>query len=197
MAKRNFSKIRLARLMAGVAMEDAAKAFGYDTTDTLRKFESGRQQIPLTVLKKMSELYHCSTDFLLDLTPIRQRADELWSEKNDDETFLHTIGTGTIAIKKQVEYQVPVNYLSVAENGHEYDHEPHKAVHEETLELLLAKLRSAYPKGTITVDYGENGASVTLIREQKAEPLTMTAKSQDISSVRETVCALVKKALET
>ena len=165
--------------MAGISMEDAAKALGYDSTLMLRGIESEKKPIPVSVLKKMSEIYGCSTDFLLSITPIRRAADQFWNYRNDYQAIYDAVKDGLIVETRNTQLVYAPEY-SRFEQGAELN----KKVPETTLELEFAKYRSAYPKGTISVEYNERSIVTKLITDPKSTPLMHeTGRGPEVSDI--------------
>ena len=54
--------IRYLRKKAGLSQEDVAKKFGYENYTTVQKWESGKSDPPVKIIKGLSELFGVSLD---------------------------------------------------------------------------------------------------------------------------------------
>ena len=172
--------------MAGISMENASKALGYDSTLMLRGIESEKKPIPIPVLKKMTGLYGCSADFLLGITPIMRPAEQFWNYR-DDYTAISDAVKGGLIIETRRTQQVYAPEHSRFERAMEHN----KNVPETTLKLEFAKYKSAYPKGVISVEYNEHSISTKLITDPKATPLVHeTGRDPEVSDMYFVRCAL-------
>ena len=77
LARQVGAKLKEAREMVGLSQLNAAKQIGYANSTKLSKIETGRHssQIPMWVLKRASQIYDVSLDYLLGVTESMERED--------------------------------------------------------------------------------------------------------------------------
>ena len=132
--------------MSDMPIERAAAALGYDNADMLYKMEKGARPVPYEVLIKMAAMYKVSTDFLLGLTPVAVAPERLWRAEYDTEAVLAALRGGLISCHENAAF-CPEPEAPAGEPP------------DTTLALDLAKFRSVYPLGAITVE--TDGGTVT------------------------------------
>lgn len=94
-------RFKYLRKRAGLTQKETADALGYSHHSSVFKIENGRQDVEITMIPKICEVFHCSPFELLGLDRNREKPPEV-------PDFLVRINSLPVAQRRQLESTIEI-----------------------------------------------------------------------------------------